>query len=69
MHTQPARTLKVALVTETYPPEVNGVAASFARVVQGLREHGHQLHLVRPAQSRADQPGATTPHWQETLVR
>ncbi|HEY9094512.1 MAG TPA: glycosyltransferase family 1 protein, partial [Hydrogenophaga sp.] len=69
MHTQPARTLKVALVTETYPPEVNGVAASFARVVQGLRERGHQLHLVRPAQSRADQPDATTPHWQETLVR
>jgi glycosyltransferase involved in cell wall biosynthesis len=69
MHTQPARTLKVALVTETYPPEVNGVAASFARVAQGLRERGHHLQLVRPAQSPSDRPSADTPHWQETLVR
>ena len=48
--------LHIALVTETYPPEVNGVAASFARVVQGLREAGHQLHLSRPQQGPQDSP-------------
>jgi glycosyltransferase involved in cell wall biosynthesis len=69
MEQTPTRALKVALVTETYPPEVNGVAATFARIVQGLRERGHQLHLVRPRQSRSDQPEAATPLWQETLVR
>jgi glycosyltransferase involved in cell wall biosynthesis len=45
------RSLRVALVTETYPPEVNGVAATIARVVEGLRLRGHQLQLVRPRQS------------------
>jgi glycosyltransferase involved in cell wall biosynthesis len=69
MEPSSTRALKVALVTETYPPEVNGVAATFARIVEGLREQGHQLHLVRPRQSRADQPEAATPFWQETLVK
>jgi len=42
--------LRVALVTETWPPEVNGVAATIARVVDGLRERRHQVQLVRPRQ-------------------
>jgi glycosyltransferase involved in cell wall biosynthesis len=44
------RTLRIAVVTETWPPEVNGVAASAARFVEGLRERGHQIQLVRPRQ-------------------
>lgn len=48
------RSLRVALVTETYPPEVNGVAATISRVVEGLRSRGHELQLVRPRQDRAD---------------
>lgn len=67
--TPAARALQVALVTETYPPEVNGVAATFARVVQGLREQGHTLQLIRPRQSDADQPAPATERWHETLVR
>jgi glycosyltransferase involved in cell wall biosynthesis len=46
----PRRSLRVALVTETYPPEVNGVAATIARVVEGLRARGHELQLIRPRQ-------------------
>jgi len=42
--------LRVAMVTETWPPEVNGVAATAARVVQGLRARGHLISLVRPRQ-------------------
>ncbi|MDP1902458.1 MAG: glycosyltransferase family 1 protein [Rubrivivax sp.] len=53
-HLPARRSLRVALVTETYPPEVNGVAASFARVVSGLLGRGHELQLVRPRQDRAD---------------
>jgi glycosyltransferase involved in cell wall biosynthesis len=57
------RSLRVAVVTETYPPEVNGVAATIARVVQGLRQRGHELQLVRPRQQldgagRAGAPGS-----------
>jgi glycosyltransferase involved in cell wall biosynthesis len=51
------RSLRVALVTETYPPEVNGVAATVSRVVEGLRLRGHQLQLVRPRQDRAEAAG------------
>ena len=42
--------LKVAMVTESYPPEVNGVATTVARIVDGLRENGHTVQLVRPRQ-------------------
>lgn len=29
------RSLRIALVTETYPPEVNGVALTLQRIVEG----------------------------------
>jgi len=48
------RWLRIAVVTETYPPEVNGVAGTIAKVVEGLRERGHELQLVRPRQGRDD---------------
>ena len=51
------RSLRVAVVTETYPPEVNGVAATIARVVDGLHGRGHELQLVRPRQGRHDSAG------------
>ncbi len=50
----PQRSLRVAMVTETYPPEVNGVAATVSRVVEGLLQRGHELQLVRPRQDSAD---------------
>jgi len=49
--------LRVAVVTETYPPEVNGVAKSAARFIEGLRGRGHEVQVVRPRQSAADQQG------------
>ena len=45
-----ARSLRIAVVTETYPPEVNGVAQTAARFVEGLRARGHEIQLVRPRQ-------------------
>ncbi len=44
------RRLRLAVVTETYPPEVNGVAQTIAKVVEGLCAAGHDLTLVRPSQ-------------------
>ena len=38
----------VELVTETYPPEVNGVALTVLSLEQGLRRLGHRVGLVRP---------------------
>jgi len=48
------RTLDIAFVTETYPPEVNGVAMTVGRLVGGLRERGHRVSVVRPRQGRDD---------------
>lgn len=49
--------LHIALVSETYPPEVNGVANTLGRLCQGLRDRGHRLQLVRPRQ--VDETGAS----------
>ncbi|MEB3753588.1 glycosyltransferase family 4 protein [Acinetobacter sp. MD2(2019)] len=43
--------LKIAIVTETWPPELNGVAQSLMHLCQGLQQKGHQILLIRPEQS------------------
>lgn len=43
-----ASNVKFTLVTETYPPEVNGVAMTLQRLVRGLAEKGHAVTAVRP---------------------
>jgi len=48
------RSLRIAVVTETYPPEVNGVAMTVARIVGGLQQRNHDIQLVRPRQDKAD---------------
>ena len=45
-----ASRLRVAIVTETFPPEVNGVAMTLGRIVAGLLERGHTVQLMRPRQ-------------------
>lgn len=40
--------LHIELVTETYPPDVNGVALTVQSLEQGLRRLGHHVALVRP---------------------
>jgi len=52
------RSWRVAMVTETYPPEVNGVAMSMARLVGGLHERHHDVQLIRPRQPQSSAPGA-----------
>ena len=46
--------LRIALVTETYPPEINGVAMTLGRQVTDLQSRGHQVQLIRPRQGVAD---------------
>ncbi|ENW90126.1 glycosyltransferase family 4 protein [Acinetobacter dispersus] len=42
--------LRIAIVTETWPPEINGVALSMMQLCQGLQRLGHKILLVRPTQ-------------------
>ncbi len=51
--------LRIAVVTETYPPEVNGVAMTLGRLVDGLQVRNHQVQLIRPRQHSDDQPQPT----------
>jgi glycosyltransferase involved in cell wall biosynthesis len=48
--------MHIAMVTETYPPEVNGVARTVARMAEGLHALGHSIEIVRPRQGAADKP-------------
>ena len=48
--------MKIAMVTETYPPEVNGVARTVHEMVEGLRRRGHAIRLARPRQGENDRP-------------
>jgi len=63
----PGRRLRVAVVTETFPPEVNGVAATIAVMVRGLLRRGHDVEVIRPRQE-ADIAGATAPLCDEVLM-
>jgi glycosyltransferase involved in cell wall biosynthesis len=62
------RSLRVAIVTETYPPEVNGVAITLSRVVDGLRARLHDVQLIRPRQSAAE-TAAAQEGFREVLLR
>ncbi len=42
--------LNLVLVTETWPPEINGVAMTLSRLVKGLAQRHWQVTLVRPRQ-------------------
>ncbi|MHB1281982.1 MAG: glycosyltransferase family 4 protein [Acidithiobacillus sp.] len=43
--------MRITLVTETYPPEINGVAITLGRAVDDLRARGHDITLIRPRQA------------------
>ena len=57
--TRQRKSLRIAVVTETFPPEINGVAITISRMLAGLRERHHQVQLIRPRQSRYDRPTVT----------
>jgi glycosyltransferase involved in cell wall biosynthesis len=62
------RTLRIAMVTETYPPEVNGVARTVGLMAEGLQKRGHSVQLVRPRQNGHD-IAARGPRFEELLGR
>lgn len=38
--------MRVAIFTDTYPPEINGVATSVRNLYRTLKEHGHEVLVV-----------------------
>jgi glycosyltransferase involved in cell wall biosynthesis len=66
-HPPRRRSLRLAVVTETYPPEVNGVAATIASFVAGLHARDHEVQLVRPRQRRLE-TASDAERFQEVLL-
>ena len=60
--------MRIAVVTETYPPEINGVAMTIGRMVSALQERNHQIQLIRPRQHSQENP-AHAENFEEVLQR
>lgn len=58
--------LRIAIVTETWPPEINGVALSLLQLCKGLQKQGHKILLIRPEQKKSCEEFKPT---QECLVK
>ena len=44
---EPHRPMKIDIVTDTFAPDVNGVAMTLGRLVEGLKGKGHRVHVIR----------------------
>ena len=63
----PTPPVKLALVTETFPPEINGVAMTFGVIVRELGRRGHEVTVYRPR--RDDLPaGDAHPEFEEVSM-
>jgi glycosyltransferase involved in cell wall biosynthesis len=60
--------MRIAIVTETWPPEINGVALTVHAFVEHLAAQGHSIDLVRPGQDGAGGP-TLPPSVDELTVR
>ena len=60
--------LNIAVVTETYPPDINGVAHTLSKIVDGLQRNGHVLWLIRPKHQASD-TATRSDRYQEILVK
>ncbi|MHA6203095.1 glycosyltransferase family 4 protein [Dyella soli] len=51
--------MRIGIVSETYPPEINGVALTVHSLAAGLASQGHTVDLIRPRQQQPfnDEPG------------
>jgi glycosyltransferase involved in cell wall biosynthesis len=51
--------MRIGIISETYPPEINGVALTVHGLATGLAARGHTIDLIRPRQtvSHTDEPG------------
>lgn len=58
MHQEPVidskKPLWIEVVTDTYAPDINGVALSLGRLCTGLRERGHRVEVIRSGKNGPD---------------
>lgn len=57
----PGKPLHIEVVTDTYVPDINGVAFSLGRLCNGLRALGHRVEIIRSGKARDGE--TTVPSW------
>ncbi len=50
--------MKIDIVTDTFSPDVNGVAMTLGRLTDGLKRRGHRVHVIHTGESAG--PGETS---------
>lgn len=50
--------MKIDIVTDTFSPDVNGVAMTLGRLTDGLKKRGHRVHVIHTGESAG--PGETS---------
>ncbi|MEO7412219.1 MAG: glycosyltransferase family 1 protein [Opitutaceae bacterium] len=50
--------MKLAIITETFPPEINGVAMTFGVISRELGRRGHEVTIYRPRRNDLPPPAA-----------
>ena len=53
--------MKLTFVTETFPPEINGVAMTFGHIARELARRGHAVTVLRPRRDDLPAGGARDP--------
>ncbi len=52
--------MRIDIVTDTFAPDINGVAMTLGRLVQGLRRNGHLVHIIRAGEEQSAGAGDTS---------
>lgn len=50
--------MKIEIVTDTFVPDVNGVAMTLGHLTKGLRQRGHQVHVIHTGNPAEDDESA-----------
>ncbi len=59
--------MRLAIVTDTFPPDVNGVAMTLERLAAGMIARGHSVEVIHPGVSGPG-GGGTSPEFSEVCV-
>lgn len=63
--------MKIDIVTDTFAPDVNGVAMTLGRLSDGLRKRGHRVHVIRTGEGQSGETVARSvplPGYKEVRV-
>ncbi|MGJ8643650.1 MAG: glycosyltransferase [Luteolibacter sp.] len=63
--------MKIDIVTDTFAPDVNGVAMTLGRLCDGLQKRGHRVHVIRTGEGKCGETVAASvplPGYKEVRV-